>query len=150
LEFEVPTTKKAVTVYFDDHLYERVVAAAKADRRSVANFVEAACDAVAPHVLGMPVALATRIEWPPVFEQFQHGTRNTRGEIIVWASRGYERQRFDIPREVLSDYVGDFKMSDAIDFCEQHRTKIEAACRQAWTLAPANGGPIMLTANDFQ
>jgi hypothetical protein len=142
------TTKKAVTVYFDDHLYEKVVAAAKADRRSVANFIEAACDAVT--VGGGHVALASRIERTPLFEEFHPGNRNTRGEIIIWASRGYDRQRFDIPREVLSDCLGDFKMSDAIDFCEQHRAKIEAACRQAWTLTPANGAAIMLTAEDFQ
>jgi hypothetical protein len=40
----MPTGKKAVTVYFDDQLYQRVTAAAKADRRSVANFIEAAVD----------------------------------------------------------------------------------------------------------
>lgn len=36
----MPTDKKAITVYLADHLYEWVAAVAKADGRSVSNFVE--------------------------------------------------------------------------------------------------------------
>jgi hypothetical protein len=148
----MPTTKKAVTVYFDDALYERVAAAAKADRRSVANFIEAACDAVAPHELGSRVAFATHIARPTLFEDFHKGTGDgrVRGEVFIWASRGEDKRRFDMPREVLSDCLGDFTQSTAIEFCERHRKEIEAACRLAWSLAPANDEPIMLTADHFQ
>lgn len=145
------TTKKAVTVYFDDHLYEKVAAAAKADKRSIANFIEAACDAVT--VGGTHVALASRIERPALFEDFHDGSGDSRvhGEVFIWGERGHDRRRFDIPREVLKDKVsGDFKMSNAIGFCEQHRAKIEAACRLAWSLAAPSGESIMLTADHFQ
>jgi hypothetical protein len=36
----MPTAKKAVTVYLEDKLYEWVATVAKADGRSVSNFVE--------------------------------------------------------------------------------------------------------------
>lgn len=36
----MPTDKKAITVYLADHLYEWVATVAKADGRSVSNFVE--------------------------------------------------------------------------------------------------------------
>jgi hypothetical protein len=36
----MPTNKKAITVYLDEHLYEWVTRVAKADGRSVSNFVE--------------------------------------------------------------------------------------------------------------
>src|SRR5580693_6597373 len=84
--FAMPTGKKAVTVYFDDQLYERVTAAAKADRRSVANFIEAAVDVVAPHQLGTRVMLASRIAPTPVFEKFHPSDERTDGEIFVWAT----------------------------------------------------------------
>src|ERR1700676_2679179 len=125
----MPTGKKAVTVYFDDQLYQRVTAAAKADRRSVANFIEAAVDAVAPHQLGTRVMLASRVAPTLMFEEFRPGDERTDGEIFVWATLGDDRQRFDIPRKVLNDQVGKFTASSAVDFCEQNRAKIEAACR---------------------
>jgi hypothetical protein len=146
----MPTGKKAVTVYFDDQLYERVTAAAKADRRSVANFIEAAVDAVAPHQLGTRVMLASRIAPTLMFEEFHPGDERTEGEIFFWASIGDDRQRFDIPRKVLHDRVGKFTASSAINFCEQNRVKIEAACRMALSFAPRNGRPIVLTDRDFQ
>lgn len=36
----MPTEKRAITVYLADHLYEWVATVAKADGRSVSNFVE--------------------------------------------------------------------------------------------------------------
>jgi hypothetical protein len=36
----MPTDKKAITVYLDERLYEWVAKVAKADKRSVSNFVE--------------------------------------------------------------------------------------------------------------
>ena len=146
----MPTGKKAVTVYFDDQLYQRVTAAAKADRRSVANFIEAAVDAVAPHELGTRVMLASRIAPTPVFEEFRAGDERTAGEIIIWATLGDDRQRFDIPRKVLHDRIGRFTASNAVNFCENNREKIEAACRMALSFAPKNGRPIVLTDRDFQ
>jgi hypothetical protein len=146
----VPTGKKAVTVYFDDQLYERVTAAAKADRRSVANFIEAAVDAVAPHQLGTRVMLASRIAPTLVFDAFHLGDERTGGEIVIWATLGDDRQRFDIPRKVLEDRVGKFTASTAINFCEQHRATIEAACRMASSFTPKTGRPIVLTSRDFQ
>ena len=146
----MPTGKKAVTVYFDDQLYQRVTAAAKADRRSVANFIEAAVDAVAPHQLGTRVMLASRIAPTPVFEEFRPGDERTAGEIFVWATLGDDRQRFDIPRKVLHERVGRFTASNAVNFCEHNRQKIEVACRMALSLAPKNGRPIVLTDRDFQ
>src|ERR1700753_1933470 len=107
--FGRPTAKRAVTVYFDDALYERVVAAAKADRRSVANFIEAVCDAFAPHELGARVAFASRGARPTLFEEFYDGSGDNRirGEVFIWASRGDDKRRFDMPREVLSDCLRD-------------------------------------------
>jgi hypothetical protein len=145
----MPTTKRAVTVYLDDNLYERVAAAAKADRRSIANFIEAACDAVAPHELGTRVALASRIAPTVVFEEFHRGDQRVRGEVFIWASRGDDMRRFDIPREVLTDRLGDFKIADVLAFCEQYRKEIQSACLQAWSLAPANGEPVVVADRDF-
>ncbi len=147
----MPTNKKAVTVYFDDHLYERVAAAAKADRRSVANFIEAACDAVAPHQLGTRVMLATRIVPTLVFdEKFHKGDGRTGSEYLIFATKGDDKLRFDIPRKVLQDRVGKFTAATAIEFCERNRAKIEAACRLALSLAPSNDRPITLTEDHFQ
>ena len=36
----MPTEKKAITVYLDERLYEWVTTVAKADGRSISNFVE--------------------------------------------------------------------------------------------------------------
>jgi hypothetical protein len=36
----MPTNKKAITVYLDERLYEWVATVAKADGRSISNFVE--------------------------------------------------------------------------------------------------------------
>jgi len=36
----MPTDKKAITVYLDERLYEWVATVAKADGRSISNFVE--------------------------------------------------------------------------------------------------------------
>jgi hypothetical protein len=146
----MPTDKKAVTVYFDDQLYQRLTAAAKADRRSVANFIEAAVDSVAPHELGTRVMLASRIAPTPVFEEFRRGDQRAAGEIYVWATLGDDRRRFDIPRKVLNDRVGDFTASNAVNFCETNREKIEAACRMALSYAPKSGKPIVLADCDFQ
>jgi hypothetical protein len=146
----MPTSKKAVTVYFDDALYERVVAAAKADRRSVANFIEAACDAVAPHQLGSRVMLASRIVPTLMFDEFRKDDGRTGNEYFVYATRGDDRRRFDIPRKLLQDHVGKFTAANAIEFCEQNRAKIEAACRIALSLAPSNDRPITLTGAHFQ
>lgn len=146
----MPTNKKAVTVYFDDALYERVAAAAKADRRSVANFIEAACNAVAPHELGSRVMLASRIAPTLVFEGFHKDDGRTGSEYFIYATKGDDRRRFDIPRKVLQERVGKFTAATAIDFCEQNRAKIEAACRVALSLAPSKDGPITLTENHFQ
>lgn len=55
------TDKKAITVYVAAHLYARIEAAAKADSRSISNFVERALDAVTPHVLGQQVIVASNI-----------------------------------------------------------------------------------------
>ena len=55
------TDKKAITVYVAAHLYARIEAAAKADSRSISNYVERALDAVTPHELGRRVALASNI-----------------------------------------------------------------------------------------
>ena len=145
----MPTGKKGVTVYLDKALYDRVAAAAKADRRSIANFIEAALDAVAPHKLGSRVMIASRIAPTPVFDEFRLGDNRTEGEILVWATIGEDRQRFDIPRKVLHDHIGDFKASNTIDFCEQNRGKIEAACRLALSFGSTNGRPIVLSARDF-
>jgi hypothetical protein len=145
----MPTGKKGVTVYLDQALYDRVAAAAKADRRSIANFIEAALDAVAPHELGMRVMMASRITRTPVFDEFRLGDNRTEGEIFIWATIGDDRRRFDIPRQVLHDHVGNFTASNAIDFCEQNRGKIEAACRLALSFGSANGRPIVLSARDF-
>lgn len=144
------TNKKAVTVYFDDALYERVAAAAKADRRSVANFIEAACDAVAPHELGTRVMLASRITPTLVFEEFHKDDGRTGSEYFIYATKGHDRRRFDIPRKVLQDHVGKFTAETAIEFCEQNRAKIEAACRIALSFAPNNDKPIVLTEVHFQ
>jgi uncharacterized protein (DUF1778 family) len=57
----VATDKKAITVYLAAHLYARIEAAAKADSRSISNFVERALDAVTPHVLGERVIVASNI-----------------------------------------------------------------------------------------
>ena len=146
----MPTGKKGLTVYFDPALYDRVAAAAKADRRSMANWIEAACDAVAPHQLGTRVMLATRIAPTLVFDDaFRPGDERTAG-IVLWATLGDDRHRFEIPRKVLTNHVGEFTASSAVDFCGQNRAKIEAACRMAWSFAPRNGRPIVLTDRDFQ
>jgi hypothetical protein len=57
----VATDKKAITVYVAPHLYARIEAAAKADSRSISNFVERALDVVTPHVLGERVVVASNI-----------------------------------------------------------------------------------------
>lgn len=147
----MPAGKKGLTVYFDQALYERIAAAAKADRRSMANWIEAACDVVAPHQLGTRIMMATRIERTPVFDEFQTDKRDTAasGDICVWATIGDDRQRFDISRKVLNDHVGDFTASNAVEFCEQNRGKIEAACRLALSFGSVNGRPIALSARDF-
>lgn len=36
----MPTDKKAITVYLSEHLYNLVAKAAKAQRRSISNYVE--------------------------------------------------------------------------------------------------------------
>ncbi len=36
----MPTDKKAIAVYLNEHLYELVARAAKAQRRSISNYVE--------------------------------------------------------------------------------------------------------------
>lgn len=147
----MPTGKKGLTVYFDQALYERVAAAAKADRRSMANWIEAACDALAPHQLGTRIMLATRIAPTLVFdEKFQKDDGRTGGEYFIWATKGDDRLRFDIPRKVLQDRVGKFTAATAIEFCERNRAKIEAACRLALSLAPSNDRPITLTEDHFQ
>lgn len=147
----MPAGKKGLTVYFDQELYERVAAAAKADRRSMANWIEAACDAMAPHELGQRVMFATRIAPTLVFEEaFHHGDERTEGEYFICATKGDDRLRFDIPRRVLQDRLGKFTASNAIEFCEQNRAKIEAACRMALSFAPTLDRPIVLTAHDFQ
>jgi hypothetical protein len=148
--FAMATGKKGLTVYFDQALYDRVASAAKADRRSMANWIEAACDFVAPNQLGTRVMLATRIAPTLVFDDaFRPGDERTAG-IVLWATLGDDRHRFEIPRKVLTDHVGEFTASNAVNFCEQNRAKIEAACRMAWSFAPRNGGPIILTDRDFQ
>jgi hypothetical protein len=144
------TSKKGLTVYFDRALYERVAAAAKADRRSMANWIEAACDAVAPHELGARVMLATRIAPTLLFDaEFHPGDDRTAG-IVLWATLGEDRHRFEIPRKVLTDNVGEFSASNAVNFCEQNRAKIEAACRMEWSIAPKDGRPIVLSDRDFR
>jgi hypothetical protein len=57
----VATDKKAITVYVAAHLYARIEAAAKADSRSISNYVERALDTVTPHEVGRRVALASNI-----------------------------------------------------------------------------------------
>lgn len=57
----MPTGKKAITVYLDKRLYERVEAAAKADGRSISNYAEQALDAVTPHELGTRMIMASRV-----------------------------------------------------------------------------------------
>jgi predicted HicB family RNase H-like nuclease len=57
----MPTDKKAITVYLGERLYKRVAAAAKADGRSISNFVEHALDALAPHELGERRIMASRV-----------------------------------------------------------------------------------------
>jgi hypothetical protein len=59
--FAVPTEKKAMTVYVSAQLYARIGAAAKADGRSISNFVEHALDATTPHELGSRVLMASRV-----------------------------------------------------------------------------------------
>jgi hypothetical protein len=148
----VPAGKKGLTVYFDQALYDRVAAAAKADRRSMANWIEAACDAVAPHELGARVMLATRIAPPLVFdEEFHKDDGRAGGEYFIWATKGDDRRRFDIPRAVLHRRIGKFTAANAIEFCEQNRARIEAACRIALSLAPAsnNDRPIILANEHF-
>lgn len=147
----MPTGKKGLTVYFDQALYDRVAAAAKADRRSMANWIEAACDSLAPHELGTRIMLATRIAPTLVFdEKFQKDDGRTGGECFIWATKGDDRRRFDIPRKVLQDRVGKFTAATAIEFCERNRVKIEAACRLALSLTPSSDKPIALTEEHFQ
>ncbi len=57
----MPTDKKAITVYLSEHLYKRVEAAAKADNRSISNYVEHALDAVTPHEIGSRTIMASRV-----------------------------------------------------------------------------------------
>jgi predicted HicB family RNase H-like nuclease len=57
----VATDKKAITVYVAARLYARIEAAAKADSRSISNYVERALDAVTPHELGRRVAVPSNI-----------------------------------------------------------------------------------------
>jgi hypothetical protein len=134
----VPTGKKGLTVYFDQALYDRVAAAAKADRRSMANWIEAACDAVAPHELGARVMLASRVAPTIVFDDaFHKDLGRPAGDCFIWATRGDERRRFDLPRTVLHERIGKFTAADALEFCERNRARIEAACRMALSLSPA-------------
>ena len=50
-------TKKALSIYLRPDLIERVEAAARADGRSVSNFVERVLEAVTPRVLGERVVV---------------------------------------------------------------------------------------------
>jgi hypothetical protein len=146
----MPMGKKGLTVYFDQALYDRVAAASKADRRSMANWIEAACDAVAPHQLGTRVMLATRIAPTLVFDEaFSKDDGRTGSEYLIYATKGDDRVRFDVPRKVLQDRLGKFTASNAIEFCEQNRSKIEAACRMALSFAPNIDRPIILTEEHF-
>lgn len=56
----MPTDKKAVTVYLDNYLYEWVVTVAKADGRSVSNFVEHTLASIM-HPEVKRVVMATRV-----------------------------------------------------------------------------------------
>ena len=148
-----PEGKKGLTVYFDQALYNRVAAAAKADRRSMANWIEAACDAIAPHQLGTRIMFATRIEPTLVFDDEFHEADNRLSKVpayFIRATEGDDNLVFVVPRTVLSDKIGNFTMASAIKFCEHHRPTIEAACRMALSFGPPKDRPIILSARDFQ
>lgn len=53
--------KRALSIYLQPDLIERIEAAAEADDRSVSNYVERALDAVTPRVLGDRVLVASNI-----------------------------------------------------------------------------------------
>jgi predicted HicB family RNase H-like nuclease len=53
------TERKAMTVYVPANLHARIEAAAKADGRSVSNFVQRILDATVPRVLGDRVVIPT-------------------------------------------------------------------------------------------
>jgi hypothetical protein len=53
--------KRALSIYLQPELIERIEAAAEADSRSVSNYVERALDAVTPRVLGERVVIASNI-----------------------------------------------------------------------------------------
>lgn len=53
--------KRALSIYLQPELIERIEAAAEADGRSVSNYVERALDAVTPRVLGERVMVASNI-----------------------------------------------------------------------------------------
>ncbi len=69
--------KRALSIYLRPDLIERVEAAAKADGRSVSNFVERVLDAVAPRVLGERVIVPGNASESPPVSQYERERQAT-------------------------------------------------------------------------
>jgi hypothetical protein len=63
--------KRALSIYLRPELIERVEAAAKADGRSVSNFVERVLEAVTPRVLGERVVVPGNASESPPVSQYE-------------------------------------------------------------------------------
>ena len=70
-------TRRAVSVYLRPDLIGRVEAAAKADGRSVSNYVERVLDAVTPRVLGERVIVPGNASEDPPLSQYERAQRAT-------------------------------------------------------------------------
>ena len=53
--------KRAVSIYLEPDLIERIEAAAEADDRSVSNYIERALDGITPRVRGERVLVASNV-----------------------------------------------------------------------------------------
>ena len=70
-------TRRAVSVYLRPDLIERVESAAKADGRSVSNYVERVLDAGTPRVLGERVVVPGNASESPPLSQYERAQRGT-------------------------------------------------------------------------
>jgi hypothetical protein len=69
--------RKAVSIYLRPDLIDRVEAAAKADGRSVSNYIERVLDAVTPRVLGDRVVVAGNASESPPLSQYERERQAT-------------------------------------------------------------------------
>jgi hypothetical protein len=90
-------TRRALSIYLRPHLFERIEAAAKADGRSVSNYVERALDSVTPMVPGERVAIPSRFPESVPTDTPQDGSDYD----MLWVSRGTARNRRDGKRRVV-------------------------------------------------